>query len=114
MFALPRVGVLKECRTVEFREAVCVFREVTGDPIKDDADAAFVCPIHEIAEVVRRTVARRRRKITAHLIAPRTLERILGDAHQFDVRVAHVCDVIEQLASEVAPGEKPDTVVSTP
>ena len=53
-----------------------------------------------------RAVARRRREIAHHLVAPGAVERMFGDAHELDVRVAHVDDVGDQPLGRFRPGEE--------
>ena len=62
--------------------------------------------IDEAHEILRRAVPRGRREVAEHLIAPRAVERMLGDADEFDVRVAHVEHIRDQLVGELIPGEK--------
>ena len=50
--------------------------------------------IDEVHEVLRRAVARGRREIAGGLVAPGSVERMLGDRHQLDVREAHVAHVV--------------------
>jgi hypothetical protein len=42
-----------------------------------------------------------------HLVAPRAVERVLGDGHQLDVGEAHLHDVVGQLRGELPVGERP-------
>ena len=44
--------------------------------------------VDEIHEILRRAVARGRREVAGRLVAPRAVERMLGDRHQLDVREA--------------------------
>ena len=56
--------------------------------------------VDEIHEVLGLAVARRRREIACHLIAPRAVEGIFADAHYLDMRIAHPLYVIAQLVRE--------------
>ena len=47
----------------------------------------------KIHEIVRRAEAAGDGEIADGLIAPRAIERMLHDGHQFDVRVTHALDV---------------------
>jgi hypothetical protein len=83
-----------------WREAVVVAREVRGHPVDDHAEAGLVAAIDEVHEILRRAEARARRVVAHHLVAPGAVERVLGHAHQLDVRVAHVEHVRDQLVGE--------------
>ena len=100
--ALARVGVLEEMRAVEVAEAVLVVREVRRHPVEDDADAALVQAVDERHEVLRRAVARAGREVAGGLVAPRSVERMLGDRHELDVREAHVRGVVRERIGDLA------------
>jgi hypothetical protein len=55
-------------------------------------------------------------EVAHHLVAPGAVERVLGHAHQLDVRVALLEHVRDQLVGELAPVEerRRATVVATP
>ena len=71
-------------------------------PVENHADAALVQVVDEVHEVLRRAVARARREVTGHLIAPGAVERMLHHRQQLDVREAErahvVGDGVRQLA----------------
>ena len=69
--AAARVGVLVERGAVEARERELVAREVRRHPVEDHAEAVAVQAVDELAEVVGRAEARRRRVVAGHLVAPR-------------------------------------------
>ena len=52
-----------------------------------------------------RAVAGGRREEAGHLVAPRRIERVLGDRHQLDVGEAAAADVRGQLGGELAVAE---------
>ena len=106
VLAQARIGVLEQVRAVELREAVRILREVRRHPVHEHADAGLVQPVDEALEVVRRAVARGRREVPEHLVAPRAVERMLGDADQLDVRIAEVVHVRDQLIGNFVPGEE--------
>ena len=103
VLAEPRIGVLVERGAVERREAVLVARKVRRDPVDDHAEAGLVAAVDEIHQVLRRPVPRRRRVVPHHLVAPGAVVRILGDAHQLDVRECQVAHVGNELVRELAP-----------
>ena len=96
MVPLARIGVLVEVRAVEVAQAVLVAGEVRRHPVEDHADPVLVQVVDEIHEVLRRAVARARREVAGHLVAPRAVERVLHDRHQLDVREAHALHVLGQ------------------
>ena len=97
------VGVLVERRAVEVREREGVAGKVSRHPVEDHAEARLVAAVDERAEVVGRAVARRRREVAGGLVAPRLVERMLGDRHQFDVREAQVGGVGHEPVGKLAP-----------
>ena len=106
-----RVRVLVEMRAVEVAEPVPVAREVRGDPVEDHADAALVQRVDEVHEIVRPAEAARRRVVADRLVAPRAVERMLGDRQQLDVRVAHPLDVVRELRRHLAVREPPSVLL---
>src|SRR5262245_25983067 len=72
--AEARIGVLVEMRAVELAEAVRVGREMPGDPVEQEADAALVAAVDEAGERLRPAVAAGRRIQADRLIAPGAVE----------------------------------------
>ena len=105
VLADPVVGVFVERRAVEVDQAVVVLGEVRRHPVQDDADVALVEMIHEVLEVVRRAEAAGRRKIAGDLIAPRRIERVLGDGQQLDMGVALLLHIGGQPLGQIAIGQ---------
>ena len=103
VLAQARVGVFVQRRAVELGETMRVLRKMRGHPVEDHADAGLVALVDEGHEFLRRAVARSRRVVAHHLVAPRAIERMLGDAHELDVRVAHVDHVGNELLGGLAP-----------
>ena len=83
-------------RAVEMREPVRVVREMRRHPVEDDADPGRVRGVDEVGEILRRAEAARRREQRDRLIAPRAVERILGDRQQLDMGEAHIAHVGDQ------------------
>jgi hypothetical protein len=98
--------VLVQVRAVELRESVRILREMRRHPVHEHADARLVQPIHEALEVVRRAVPRGRGEMAEHLVAPRAVERMLGDADELDVRVTQIEHVRNQLVRDLIPREE--------
>ena len=101
---LERVGVFVEVRAVELHQAAAVLGEVRGHPVHDHADAGLMRLVDQIHEVFRRAVAACRGEVADDLIAPRAVERVLGQRHELDVGVAHLLDIGHQLVRQLAVG----------
>ena len=71
---------------VEPGERMAVHREVRWHPVDDDADAALVHPVDHPHQVGRGAVAGGRGEVPRGLVAPRSVERVLHDRQQLDVR----------------------------
>ncbi len=106
MLAEPRVGVLVEARAVEVRETVFIARKMRRHPVDDHAQARLVTAVDEGHEILRRAEARTRRVVADHLVAPRAVKRVFGYAHEFEVRVALVLRVRNQLVRYLTPVEE--------
>ena len=103
--------LLVELVAVEVHEAVFVAAESAGYPVEDDADARLVTGIDEVLELLGVAVARGRRKVAGHLIAPRAVERVLHNRENLDVRVAHLLDIGHKLLGKLVVGEVGATVL---
>ena len=73
-----------------------------GHPVDHDTDPLLVATVDEVFQFVRRTVARRRRIVADGLVAPRTVERMFGHRHQFDVGEAEVLHIRNEPVREFA------------
>ena len=114
MLALLRVAVLVERRAVEARERVRVLRKVPRHPVEQHADAVRMQLRDELAQFVRRAVAARRREVAGALIAPRIVERMLGDRQQLDVREAEIRDVRAELLGDLAVAQESASRAAAP
>src|SRR5207344_1465165 len=74
-------------------------------PVDDDTDAPLVEAVDEVAEVVRRPITRGGREVGRDLVTPRATVRMLGHGHQLDMGEAEVCDVGDELVSELPVGQ---------
>ena len=104
MLALPRVRILIGRGAVEIRQSLRILREVRRYPVEDHADAMLVKIIHHVHELLRGAMTARRCEIAGHLIAPARIERMLRDAHQLDVGVAHIVTVLGELMCRLGIG----------
>ena len=100
--AFAWVSVLVKVRPVEVSEAVRVGRKVAGNPIDQHPDSGPMRAIDEGTKIVRRAVAARRCVHSGGLIAPRSVEGVLGDRQQLEMRKAEIFDVRDQRVGEVA------------
>src|SRR5205823_3268570 len=89
-------------RSVEVCESVLIGREMRRDPIENDADSALMQDVDHVHQVLRRSVAARRREKAGDLITPRSIERMLHDRHQLDVREVHLARVLRERSSDFA------------
>ena len=105
--ALARVGVLVQVRAVEVMQPVRVGREMRWHPVEDHADALRVQVIDEVGKVLRRAIAGGRREVAGGLVAPRAVERVLGQRHQLDVREPHAQHVLGQRVRQLAVAHRP-------
>ena len=94
--------IFVERLTVELIKSVRVLREMRRHPVEYHADSQRVEPVYEILEIVWRAVARGRRVITADLIAPRAVERVLHYRQQLDVGISHLLCVWSELVCDFA------------
>ena len=101
VFAAAGVGVLVAWGAVEHVQAVTVLRKMGRNPIQNDADACLVELVHKGHEVLWGAIAAGGGKIARDLIAPAAIERILGDGQQFNMGVAHIFYVGNQLVGQL-------------
>ena len=102
MLAESRIGVLVAACPVEAAERVSIHREVSRHPIDQHADAVLMAVIDEVHEVMRRPEPTGRCEVAGALIAPTSIEGMLGDGHQLQVRVTHLVTVLDQHVSQFA------------
>ena len=99
------VRVLVQRRAVELRKAVGVHCEVDGHEIHDRAETGVVQPVDELFELRGRAVARGRREKSGILVAPRAVERVLGERKELDVRIAAVQQVGDEPVGKLLIGK---------
>jgi len=104
MEAEARVFVLVQRGTVEARQRPVILGEMRRHPVEDHADTRLVAAIDKMAQLVRRAEAAGRRKIAGGLVAPRFVQRVLGDRQQLDMRVTHALDVGHKVGGQFAVG----------
>ena len=114
MLAHRGVAQLVAARAVELVESVAVLREVGGHPVEDHTDVCSVAGVDQHSKLLRRAVAVRRCVVTRHLIAQRRIVGIFHQRHEFDVRIAHVLHIGDQLRRQLLIAEVTAVVVPLP
>src|SRR5258707_10089965 len=94
--------MLVEMRTVEICQAVRVGGEVRRNPVEYDSDVVLMQVIHQVHEILRRTVTRCRSEVTGGLVSPGSVERMLHDGKKFDMREAEFARVFGQTGRDLA------------
>ena len=82
--------------TVKLRQAVSVLGKMRRYPVQNDADLILVQIVHQILEILRRSIPGCGRVIPRHLITPGGVQRMLRNAHQFHMGVAHPLHILRQ------------------
>ena len=100
---VPLAALVKRL-SVKLIEAVRILGEVRGHPVEDDADPRIVEGIDERHEIFGRAEAGSHGKVARHLVPPRTVEGEFRHGHEFDVRIAHLLDIGNELARKVEIG----------
>ena len=96
------VGMLVERGPVEAAQREVIGREVRGDPVEDHPDPRVVQDIDHCREVGGGPEARGGRVVARHLVAPRAVERVLGERQELDVREPQLPAMGRQLLSRLA------------
>jgi hypothetical protein len=105
--ALARVGVLVEGRAVEAAEAVFVGREMRWHPVDQHAQAGGVAGGDEFAKAGRVAMTGGGRVKAERLIAPGSVEGVLRNRQQLEMREAQVDEVRDQRFADPLPVGKP-------
>ena len=100
MFAAAWIFVFVNRLAGEACERKIILRKMRRHPVENHAQIVLVAGIDKAAKRFRRAVARGRRVITGHLIAPRRIERVFGDRHQFDMRITECQHIRNQFFRE--------------
>ena len=97
--------MFEEMGAVKLGEAVGVAREVCGSPIENDADAGLMAAVDEFLKIAGRAEAGGSGVVAESLVAPGAVEGMLHDREQFDVGVAEIFYVRDELVGEFGVGE---------
>ena len=108
------VRQLVTARAVELIKPVGILRKMRRHPVENHANSRPMRLVDEILEVLRRAVAMCRRVIAGDLIAPRRVIRILHHRQQFNMRIAHVPYIGNQLLRKLAEGQDASILVPLP
>ena len=111
---LERVGVFVQIRAVKLDQPASILGEMRRHPVHDDADAGLVRLVDQVHQILGRTVAACRREIADDLIPPRTVERVFGQGHEFDMGIAHFLDIGYQLVRKPAVGIEVPVLMQLP
>ena len=114
MHAQARVFVLEQGSAVITRQCPGIHGEMAGHPIQQHANVGLMAGIDKGAELVGAAEAGRGREIPRGLIAPRFIQRMLGDGQQFDMREAEIGNVIDQRSRQFGPSVETAIRVATP
>ena len=94
--ALLVVRLIKRL-SIEVAQSLLIFAKMSRYPVHDDSDAILMCLVNEITEIIRLTVAARHRKISRSLIPPGTIERMLTERHELNMRIVHFLRIADKL-----------------
>src|SRR5678815_3956977 len=102
MKPLSRICMLKQMGAVEIGESVRIRREVRRYPVENDSDSLLVQKVHQVHEVLRRTVARGWSKISRRLISPGSKEGMFHDGKQLDMGKSEMLHIFRQPRRDLA------------
>ena len=104
MVAEPWVGMVVEMRAVELGEPMRIVWKVRGGPVHQHTDSGLMSRIDEGHKVFRRSVAAGDGEIAGGLIAPGSIEWVLGNRQQFNMGIAHTLHVWDELFGKLRVG----------
>src|SRR6185295_17601049 len=97
MVAEPWVGMIVEVCAVELGKSMRIVWKVRGRPVHKHTNSGLMGRIDEGHEVFRRSVTAGDGEITGGLIAPGSIEWVLGNRHQFNIGITHILHVWDEL-----------------
>ena len=97
VLAASRVGMFVHRLAGEAGKREIVLGEVAGYPVQDHADAGAMTAVDQITQIVRSAEARTRGIVTGDLVTPRLVQRVLHDRQEFDMGVAEIGDIGDEL-----------------
>src|SRR5688572_6020537 len=112
--AFAWIFVLVKRSAVEAGEGPFVARKMSGHPIDDHADAAFMERVDEVLKIIRRAVAAGSRVKAGDLITPRWIKGMLRNRHEFHMGEIQLTEVIDERAGHFAVAEGFEVVLLAP
>ena len=100
MTALPGILMLVQACPVKVGKSVCVSWKMRRHPVQDHTDTGLMHLIHEEHKIFRIAVTRCGGIIADHLISPGSIQRMLHDRHQLNMRIAHLLYILYNLRYE--------------
>jgi hypothetical protein len=100
MMAEPWVGMVVEVRAVELGKSMRIVRKVSGSPVHEHTDSGLMGRIDEGHKVFGGSVPAVHCEVAGGLIAPGSIKRVLGNWQQFDVGIAHILHVRDEVLCE--------------
>ena len=98
------VRIFVERRSVIHPQAVIVECKMRRNEVKDHTDAGLMQAVDQHFQLLCGPVSGCRREIAGSLIAPASIERILGERHHLDVRVIVFLHIFNQRVRELLVG----------
>ena len=87
--------------SVEFEKTVTVLREMRRHPIENHSDTRFMEAVDEVHEILGISEPRGRGEISAYLISPRSVERMLHHRQELNVGISHFLDIRDKLIRDL-------------
>src|ERR1700722_8285847 len=78
-----------------------ILREMSRNPVDDDADSVGVTLIDKMPEFIGVPESAGRSEVAGNLIAPGTVEGMLGHRHQFNVGVTQILHIRDQTIGKL-------------
>src|ERR1700693_6066321 len=100
MFTLAGISVFVKMGSIEQSETMRILWEMSGNPVDDDAESVFVSTIDKMPKLIGVPEPARRGEVAGNLIAPGSIEGMLGDRHQFEMRITQVLHIRDQTIGE--------------
>ena len=100
MLSLSGIRIFIERLSVEIRKSEGIAREMRRHPVEYHTDACLVHAVYKRLKSLRISVARSRRIVAGHLIAPASVKGIFRNAHEFHMGVAHFLDIGRELTRQ--------------
>src|SRR5262249_43690005 len=101
MVAEPRVGMIVEVCAVELGEPMRIVWKVCRGPIHQHTDSGLMSRVDEGHKVFRGSVAAGHSEVAGGLVAPGSIEWVLGNRHQFDISIPHILHGWDELLRKV-------------